>query len=168
MQNDRLKVALTRRLPDVVEKRLAELFDVRLRDSDTPLSKADLIKQMQDVDVIVPAISDVIDADVGASGPKLKLIANFGAGFDNIDVATALQRGILVSNTPGVVTEDTADMTMALMLAVTRRIPRRAFRYAVWSLGWLGPNCLYGQPADGKTFGHFGNGADWARSCSAC
>ena len=159
MQNDRLKVALTRRLPDVVEKRLAELFDVRLRDSDTPLSKADLIKQMQDVDVIVPAISDVIDAPMLAqAGPKLKLIANFGAGFDNIDVATALQRGILVSNTPGVVTEDTADMTMALMLAVTRRIPEglSVMQSGHWD-GWA-PTAFMGSRLTGKRLGILGMG----------
>ena len=158
MQNDRLKVALTRRLPDVVEKRLAELFDVRLRDSDTPLSKADLIKQMQDVDVIVPAISDVIDAPMLAqAGPKLKLIANFGAGFDNIDVATALQRGILVSNTPGVVTEDTADMTMALMLAVTRRIRRFPLCSLVSWDGWA-PTAFMGSRLTGKRLGILGMG----------
>ena len=159
MQNDSLKVALTRRLPDTVEKRLAELFDVRIRDSDAPLSKAELIEQMQDVDVIVPAISDVIDAPMLArAGPKLKLIANFGAGFDNIDVSTALQRGILVSNTPGVVTEDTADMTMALMLGVTRRIPEglSVMQSGHWD-GWA-PTAFLGARLTGRRLGILGMG----------
>ncbi len=159
MQNKPLKVALTRRLPEAVEKRLAELFDVRVRDSDTPLLKAELIAQMQDVDVIVPTISDVIDGPMLAqAGPKLKLIANFGAGFDNIDVATALHRGILVSNTPGVVTEDTADMTMALMLGVTRRIPEglSIMQSGHWE-GWA-PTAFLGARLTGKRLGILGMG----------
>ena len=159
MQNNPLKVALTRRLPDPVEKRLAELFDVRVRDSETPLPKAELIAQMQDVDVIVPTISDVIDGPMLAqAGPKLKLIANFGAGFDNIDVATALHRGILVSNTPGVVTEDTADMTMALMLGVTRRIPEglSIMQSGHWE-GWA-PTAFLGARLTGRRLGILGMG----------
>ena len=159
MQNDPLKVALTRRLPDAVEKRLSELFDVRVRDSDRPLLKAELIAQMQDVDVIVPTISDVIDGPMLAqAGPKLKLIANFGAGFDNIDVATALHRGILVSNTPGVVTEDTADMTMALMLGVTRRIPEglSTMQSGHWD-GWA-PTAFLGARLTGRRLGILGMG----------
>ena len=159
MQNDPLKVALTRRLPDAVEKRLAELFNVWVRDSDVPLSKAELIAQMQEVDIIVPTISDVIDAPMLAqAGPKLKLIANFGAGFDNIDVSTALQRGILVSNTPGVVTEDTADMTMALMLSVTRRIPEglSVIQSGHWD-GWA-PTAFLGARLIGRRLGILGMG----------
>ena len=159
MQNDQLKVALTRRLPDTVERRLAELFDVRLRDSDAPLSKAELIAQMKDVDVIVPTISDVIDAPMLAqAGPKLKLIANFGSGFDNIDIATALQRGILVSNTPSVVTEDTADMAMALILGVTRRIPEglSVMKSGYWD-GWA-PTAFLGSRLTGRRLGILGMG----------
>ncbi len=159
MQNDPLKVALTRRLPDAVEKRLAELFDVRVRESDIPFSKTELIAQMQEVDIIVPTISDVIDAPVLAqAGPKLKLIANFGAGFDNIDVSTALQRGILVSNTPDVVTEDTADMTMALMLGVTRRIPEglSVMQSGHWD-GWA-PTAFLGARLTGRLLGILGMG----------
>lgn len=159
MQNHRLKVALTRRLPNAVEKRLAELFDVRVRDRDTPLPKAELIARMQDVDVIVPTISDVIDGPMLAqAGPKLKLIANFGAGFDNIDVATALHRGILVSNTPGVVTEDTADMTMALILGVTRRIPEglSMMQSGHWD-GWA-PTAFLGARLTGRRLGILGMG----------
>ena len=159
MRSDRLKVALTRRLPDVVEKRLAQLFDVQFRKEDTQLTKQDIIDHMKDVDVLVPCISDVIDASMLAqAGKQLKLIANFGAGFDNIDVATALQRGILVSNTPDVVTEDTADMAMALMLSVTRQIPQgltfmQSGRWDGWS-----PSAFLGSRLAGKRLGILGMG----------
>ena len=159
MRSDRLKVALTRRLPHVVEKRLDELFDVQLRDEDTPLTKKEIIDYMQNVDVLVPCISDVVDAPmVAQAGKNLKLIANFGAGFDNIDVPTALQRGILVSNTPGVVTEDTADMTMALMLSVTRRIPEGivVMQTGQWE-GWS-PSAFLGGRLTGRRLGILGMG----------
>ena len=124
MPKARLSVVVTRRLPDPVETRMKELFDVRLRDDDSPMSRDELAAAMAEVDVLVPTLTDRIDAGLlGQAGDRLKLIANYGSGVDHIDVATARQRGILVSNTPGVVTEDTADMTMALVLAVTRRIP---------------------------------------------
>ncbi|ACM00495.1 Glyoxylate reductase [Cereibacter sphaeroides KD131] len=108
----------------MVEARMKELFQVELRDPDTQMSREDLIEAMGRADVLVPCLTDDIDANMLAqAGPKLKLIANYGAGVDHIDVASARQRGILVSNTPDVVTEDTADMALALILAVTRRIP---------------------------------------------
>ena len=159
MRSDRLKVALTRRLPDVVEKRLAQLFNVQVRKEDTQLTKQDIIDHMKDVDVLVPCISDVIDASMLAqAGKQLKLIANFGAGFDNIDVATALHRGILVSNTPDVVTEDAADMAMALMLSVTRHIPQgltfmQSGRWDGWS-----PSAFLGSRLAGKRLGILGMG----------
>ena len=159
MRSDRLKVALTRRLPDVVEKRLAQLFNVQFRKEDTQLTKQDLIDHMKDVDVLVPCISDVIDASMLAqAGKQLKLIANFGAGFDNIDVATALHRGILVSNTPDVVTEDTADMAMALMLSVTRQIPQGLtfMQSGQWD-GWS-PSAFLGSRLAGKRLGILGMG----------
>ena len=154
MRSDRLKVALTRRLPDVVEKRLAQLFNVQVRKEDTQLTKQDIIDHMKDVDVLVPCISDVIDSSMLAqAGKQLKLIANFGAGFDNIDVATALHRGILVSNTPDVVTEDTADMAMALMLSVTRQIPQGlAFMQSGQWDGWS-PSAFLGSRLAGKKLG---------------
>ncbi|ABA78467.1 D-glycerate dehydrogenase [Rhodobacter sphaeroides] len=124
MPGERLTVVVTRRLPDVVEARMKELFRVELRDPDTQMSREDLIEAMGRADVLVPCLTDDIDANMLAqAGPRLKLIANYGAGVDHIDVASARQRGILVSNTPDVVTEDTADMALALILAVTRRIP---------------------------------------------
>ena len=108
-------VVVTRKLPDTVETRMRELFDTRLNLDDKPMSQAELSEAMKVADVLVPTVTDRIDAAVlGQSGDKLRLIANFGNGVDNIDVASALQRGITVTNTPGVLTEDTADMTMAL------------------------------------------------------
>src|SRR5216684_5084800 len=120
-------VVVTRKLPDSVETRMRELFDARLNLDDKPMSHADLAEAAKIADVLVPTITDQIDASVlSQCGDKLKLIANFGNGVDNIDVATAVQRGITVTNTPGVLTEDTADMTMALILAVPRRLAEGA------------------------------------------
>ena len=120
----KLRVVVTRRLPEAVETRMKELFDVVLRDDDAKMSRDDLAAAMRGADVLVPTVTDHIDANLLAqAGERLKLIANFGAGVDHIDVHSARQRGILVTNTPGVVTEDTADMVMALILGVTRRIP---------------------------------------------
>src|SRR5262249_32813256 len=116
-------VIVTRKLPDSVETRMRELFDTRLNLGDKPMSQAELAAAMKSADVLVPTVTDRIDAVVlKEAGPNLKLIANFGNGVDNIDVAAAVQRGITVTNTPGVLTEDTADMTMALILAVPRRL----------------------------------------------
>jgi glyoxylate reductase len=146
-------------LPDPVETRLKELFDVRLRDDDTPMSRADLIEALRDADVLVPTITDTIDAGLlGQAGDRLKLIANYGAGVDHIDVATARQRGILVSNTPGVLTDDTADMTMALILAVTRRIPEglALMQKGEWT-GWA-PTALLGGRIAGRRLGILGMG----------
>lgn len=159
MPTQRLSVVVTRRLPEVVETRLKELFDVELRDTDTPLTREDLADAMRRADVLVPTITDEIDAALLAGvGPRLKLIANYGAGVDHIDVHSARQRGILVSNTPGVVTDDTADMTMALMLAVTRRIPQglaemQAGNWAGWS-----PMAHLGTRIGGKRLGILGMG----------
>src|ERR1700689_4141118 len=112
-------VVVTRKLPDSIETRMRELFDVRLNIDDKPMSQSGLAEAARVADVLVPTVTDHIDRSVlSQSGERLKLIANFGNGVDNIDVATAVQRGITVTNTPGVLTEDTADMTMALILAV--------------------------------------------------
>ena len=105
-------VVVTRKLPDTVETRMRELFDAQLNLDDKPMTQAQLTEAVKVADVLVPTVTDRIDAAVlGQSGDKLRLIANFGNGVDNIDVASALQRGITVTNTPGVLTEDTADMT---------------------------------------------------------
>src|SRR5579863_1361830 len=116
-------VIVTRKLPDAIETRMRELFDARLNVDDHPMGQAELIDAVQKADVLVPTVTDRIDSKVLVrAGPRLKLIANFGTGVDNVDVRTALERGIIVTNTPGVLTEDTADMTMALILAVPRRL----------------------------------------------
>ena len=155
----KLKVIVTRRLPEVVETRMTELFDVDLRETDTPMTRAQLVAAAQSADVLVPTITDTLDASLLAqAGERLKLIANYGAGVDNIDVATARQRGILVSNTPGVLTEDTADMTMALILAVTRRLSEgmAVMQEDRWE-GWA-PTALLGGRLAGRRLGILGMG----------
>src|SRR4051795_9348969 len=115
-------VVVTRKLPDSVETRMRELFDTQLNLDDRPMTPAALAEAVKVADVLVPTVTDRIDSSIlSQSGEKLRLIANFGNGVDNIDVATAVQRGITVTHTPRVLTEDTADMTMALILAVPRR-----------------------------------------------
>ncbi len=159
MPTSRLTVVVTRRLPQAVETRLKELFDVTLRDPDTAMSRAELASAMATCDVLVPTITDSIDAGlIAAAGPRLKLIANYGAGVDHIDVATARQRGILVSNTPGAVTEDTADIALALMLGVTRRIPQglTAMQSGAWE-GWS-PMANLGGRLGGRRLGILGMG----------
>ncbi|HVH02894.1 MAG TPA: hypothetical protein VM891_08130 [Amaricoccus sp.] len=124
MPSARTRVVVTRRLPAPVEARMQELFDVTLNADDQPMTAEEIGRALATADVLVPTITDRIDARLLAqAGPQLRLIANYGAGFDHIDVATALQRGIMVTNTPGVLAEDTADMAMALILAVPRRLP---------------------------------------------
>jgi glyoxylate reductase len=159
MPAERLSVVVTRRLPEAVETRMTELFDVRLREEDTRMSREQLADAMRQADVLVPCVTDQIDAALLAqAGDKLKLIANYGAGVDHIDVQTARQRGILVSNTPGVVTEDTADMTMALILAVIRRIPEglAVMQAGAWA-GWA-PTAFMGGRVGGKRLGILGMG----------
>ncbi|MGZ3216101.1 2-hydroxyacid dehydrogenase [Paracoccus sp. T5] len=155
----KLRVAVTRRLPEAVETRMSELFDVVLREDDRKLSQDELVALMQGADVLVPTVTDQINANMLArAGERLKLIANFGAGVDHIDVLSARQRGVLVSNTPGVVTEDTADMTLALILAVTRKIPEglaemQAGRWQGWS-----PTAHLGGRVGGRRLGILGMG----------
>jgi len=159
MAMKRLSVVVTRRLPEVVEARLAELFDVTLNADDAPMSRGALIDAVQTADVLVPTVTDEIDAGLLAqAGENLRLIANYGAGVDHIDVATARQRGILVSNTPGVLTDDTADMTLALILSVTRRIPEGLA--LMQSGGWQGwsPTALLGGRLGGRRLGILGMG----------
>ena len=156
---NKLRVAVTRRLPPAVESRMKELFDVTLREDDSRPSRDDVVRMMQESDVLVPTLTDPIDANMLArAGERLKLIANFGAGVDHIDVQSARQRGILVSNTPGVVTEDTADMVMALILGVTRRIPEgmTAMQSGDWQ-GWA-PNSYLGGRVGGRRLGIVGMG----------
>ncbi|KQI69131.1 2-hydroxyacid dehydrogenase [Loktanella sp. 3ANDIMAR09] len=159
MPGKKLSVVVTRRLPEPVETRMKELFDVTLRESDEAMTREALAAAMQGADVLVPTITDQIDAALLAqAGERLKLIANYGAGVDNIDVATARQRGILVSNTPGVLTDDTADMTLALMLSVVRRIPEgmRIAQGESWE-GWS-PTANLGARLGGRRLGILGMG----------
>src|SRR5882757_8863923 len=153
-------VVVTRKLPDTVETRMRELFDTRLNLNDKPMSHAELAEAVKEADVLVPTVTDRIDAALlGQSGDKLRLIANFGNGVDNIDVATALQRGITVTNTPGVLTEDTADMTMALILAVPRRLAEGSVVLTgdhEWG-GWT-PTWMLGHRIWGKRLGIIGMG----------
>ncbi|HEV7229636.1 D-glycerate dehydrogenase [Brevundimonas sp.] len=146
-----LKVTLTRRLPDAVETRMRELFDARLNLTDRPMTREELAQAMATSDVLVPTITDRIDADLIAGAPDaLKMIANFGAGTEHIDVAAAQARGILVTNTPGVLTEDTADLAMTLILAVSRRVVEgaealRAGQFAGWTPTWMMGRKLWGK-----------------------
>jgi len=156
---ERLSVVVTRRLPEAVETRLSELFDVRLREDDTPMTRTELVEAVKTADVLVPTLTDNIDAGlIAQASEKLKLIANYGAGVDHIDVATARQRGVLVSNTPGVVTDDTADMTIALILAVTRRIPEGLALMQRGDWGGWAPTAMLGGRIGGRRLGILGMG----------
>ncbi|MEZ5866683.1 MAG: D-glycerate dehydrogenase [Geminicoccaceae bacterium] len=159
MPRKRPLVVVTRKLPDVVETRMMELFDARLNDSDTAMTRAELVEAVRTCEVLVPTVTDRIDAALLAhAGEHLKLIANYGTGVDNIDVEAAYKRGITVTNTPGVLTEDTADMTMALILAVSRRLVEgeRLARSGEWG-GWS-PTSMLGHRIHGKRIGILGMG----------
>jgi glyoxylate reductase len=152
-------VVVTRKLPEAVETRMRELFDARLNHDDVPMSREAMIEAVRTADVLVPTVTDDITAEIiAAAGERLKLIANFGNGFDNIDVAAAAARGIDVTNTPGVLTDDTADMTMALIMAVARRIPEgaRLVPDDKWQ-GWS-PTWMLGTRITGKRLGIIGMG----------
>ncbi len=152
-------VVVTRKLPDAIETRMMELFDTRLNLDDHKMSQAELVEAAAAADVLVPTVTDRIDAGIlSKSGPNLKLIASFGTGVDHIDLKTARQRGVTVTNTPGVLTEDTADMTMALILAVPRRLAEgeRVVRSGEWG-GWS-PTGMLGHRIWGKRLGIIGMG----------
>ena len=152
-------VIVTRKLPDAIETRMMELFDVRLNLDDEPFSRARLVEVVQAADVLVPTVTDRIDAGIlEQASDKLRLIASFGTGVDHIDVAAARARGMTVTTTPGVLTEDTADMTMALLLAVPRRLVagERVMRAGQWR-GWS-PTSMLGNRIHGKRLGIVGMG----------
>jgi glyoxylate reductase len=153
-------VIVTRKLPDPVETRMCELFDTRLHVDDMPMSQADLIAAVKTAEILVPTVTDRIDAQLlSQAGEQLRLIANFGNGVDHIDVEAAIKRGITVTNTPGVLTEDTADMTMALILAVPRRLTEGAAVMTgerEWP-GWT-PTWMLGHRIGGKRLGIIGMG----------
>ena len=156
---ERPSVRVTRTLLPAVEKRMAELFDARFNADDVPLTRDAFVAAMADCDVLVPTVTDSIDASIiAAAPPRLKLIASYGAGVNHIDLAAAKAKGIMVTNTPGVFTDDTADLTMALILNVPRRLGEghRAMRNGEWS-GWS-PTGMLGHRIGGKTLGIIGLG----------
>ncbi len=153
------RVVVTRRLPPNVEARMAELFDASFNVGDTPLSRTELARAMAQCDVLVPAVADQIDAALIHGAPdRLQLIASFSSGVDHIDLSAARAKGIIVTNTPGVLTEDTADMTMALILSVPRRLAEgeKLVRSGQWR-GWS-PSAMLGHRVSGKRLGIVGMG----------
>ncbi len=159
MARNKPQVIVTRKLPEAIETRMMELFDTSLNDSDEPMTKAAMIDAVKTAEVLVPTLTDRLDGSVLAhANPDLKLIANYGTGVDHIDVEAAYARGITVTNTPGVLTEDTADMTMALILGVSRRLVagERLARSGEWN-GWS-PTGMLGHRITGKRLGILGMG----------
>jgi glyoxylate reductase len=159
MAHRRLKVGVTRKLPDVVEQRLAALFDVTFNPRDAPLGRAALSELARQSDVLAPTLGDILDERFfGEAGDRLRLVANFGAGIDHIDVAAANARGITVTNTPSVLAEDAADMAMALILAVPRRLVEgvKALERGEFP-GWS-PTWMLGRRVRGKKLGIIGLG----------
>ncbi len=152
-------VVVTRKLPESVETRMCELFDTRLNIEDRPMTTAELVEAMKTADVLVPTVTDRIDAHlIAQAGEQMKLIANFGNGVDNIDVTSALRRGVTVTNTPGVLTDDTADMTMALIMAVSRRIVEGAATVPAGAWNGWSPTWMLGHRITGKRLGIVGMG----------
>ncbi|MEE8351014.1 MAG: D-glycerate dehydrogenase [Rhodospirillales bacterium] len=159
MAKKKPKVVVTRKLPDATETRLMELFDVSLNVDDEPMSSGELVDAVKTADVLVPTVTDHVDeALLSAAGKNLKLIANYGTGIDHIDLAQARAKNIAVTNTPDVLTEDTADMTMALILAVPRRLVEgeKTLRAGQWN-GWA-PTSMLGHRIFGKRLGIIGMG----------
>jgi glyoxylate reductase len=153
------KVIVTRKLPDAVETRMRELFDTELNVSDEPFGRKALIEAVGRCDVLAPTITDKIDASLlEKAGERLKLIANFGAGVDHIDVAAATAKGIIVTNTPGVLTEDTADLTVALMMATLRRMIEGANAVRAGTFTGWAPTWMLGHRMAGKRLGIIGMG----------
>ncbi len=155
----KLKIFLTRKLPQEIEQRLAELFDITVYTDDRPMTRAALVEAIQDCDVLACTLGDKLDSEtISKAGARLKLIANFGAGVDHIDIDAASNKGITVTNTPSVLAEDAADMAMALMLAVPRRLVEgvhamRDDRFSGWSPTWM-----LGRSIRGKKLGIIGLG----------
>ena len=159
MPNSGFKVIVTRKLPNTVQSRLKELFDVEFSQNDIPLSRNELLEAMKRAEVLVPTLNDNIDASLLAeAGNKLKLLANYGSGVDHIDVEAAHKQGILVSNSPTISSSDTADMTIALILAVMRRFKEgsNVMESGDWQ-GWA-PSSFLGTRVSGKTIGILGMG----------
>ncbi len=159
MPSSKLSVVVTRRLPKAVENRLSELFDVELNKNDTPFTPDQLSDALSRADVLVPTLNDALDADMlSKAGKQLKLIANYGSGYDHIDIEAADARGIMVTNSPGLLSEDSADMTLALILTVMRRFKEgsAALQSGKW-LGWS-PSAFLGTSVGDKTLAIIGMG----------
>ncbi len=157
--SSKVKVVVTRKLPDAVETRMMELFDTRLNLNDIALTREELIMAVHSAEILVPTVTDNIDAEViNSAGDQLKMIANFGAGVDHVDLTAAAEKGIIITNTPDVLTEDTADLTMALVLMTPRRMGEceRFVRAKEWS-GWT-PTFMMGNRINGKRLGIIGMG----------
>jgi lactate dehydrogenase-like 2-hydroxyacid dehydrogenase len=155
----RPKVIITAKLPDAVERKASTLFDTTLNPTDTPLTAAQLIEAARSADALLPNVTDKITADVlGADGRRIKIVANYGVGFNNVDVAAAKQHGVVVTNTPEVLTDETADTAIALLLMAARRLPsgERMLRSGEWK-GWR-PTQHLGTKVTGKTLGIIGLG----------
>ena len=153
-------VIVTRRLPELVEARLMELFNTKLSLDDKPFSKNQLIDAVKEADILVPTVTDIMDKDViENASSKLKLVANFGNGTDHLDLVAAQKKKIIVTNTPGVLTEDTADMVMGLLLAVPRKVieGENLIRSGKWK-GWS-PTHMMGRRIWGKRLGIIGMGS---------
>ena len=153
------KVFITRKLPNIIEKRMNELFDVQFSENEKPINKSLLIERCEDVSVLVPTLGDILDEEFfNKIGNNLKLIANYGAGYDNINVKEAQKKKIIVSNTPDVLTNDTADVTIALILSITRNLPQgiKKVKENKW-LGWS-PTEIMGNRIAGKKLGILGMG----------
>ncbi len=166
---ERPRVIVTRHLMPAVEARMRELFDVVLNETDVPLTREQLAAAMRDCDVLVPTVTDRIDADlIAGAGERLGLIANFGAGTEHIDLAAAAARRILVTSTPGVFTDDTADLTMAGIIGVPRRIREGIglVRRGEWT-GWA-PSGLLGRKLAGKVLGIVGMSGRCGRAPHSC
>jgi len=159
MSQQRPRVVVTRKLPDPIETRMMELFDVQLNLDDEPMTKAEMVEAVKSADVLVCTVTDRVDSSLlSQAGEQLRLIANYGTGVDHIDLASARQRGITVTNTPGVLTEDTADVALALILSVPRRIAEgnALLREGNWT-GWA-PTGMLGHRINGKRLGIIGMG----------
>ena len=158
MNLKKIKILLTRKLPDEIETKLLKKFSVVINKNDKKLSYTDLKKRVADIDVLVPCISDTIDASIIKAAKNLKLIANFGNGVDNLDLVTANEKKILVTNTPDVLTEDTADLVLTMILMISRRIvlAQEKLMSGNWN-GW-GPSETLGEKLSGKKIGIIGMG----------
>lgn len=158
MKHKDLSILLTRKLPDSIEKKLSYNYNVIFNKSDKILSYNELKKKIANIDILIPCISDTIDSSIIKSAKKLKMIANFANGVDNIDLVTAEEKKIVVTNTPEVLTDDTADIVISLILMLCRSIPKaqQILSEGKWS-GW-GPNKTHGQSINGKKLGIIGMG----------